>query len=84
MIFMEKQALALEEIVVSTAEGKITKEQIASFFKSCYTKHYIQIFFIKSLLPKKRENGIGGVWRNLYGNKEKNQKSVNTQKIFFS
>jgi death-on-curing protein len=35
--FTEEQASALEEIVVSTAEGKMIKEQIANFFRSCYT-----------------------------------------------
>lgn len=35
--FTEQQVLVLEEIVVSTADGKTTKEQIASFFRSCYT-----------------------------------------------
>ena len=33
----EKQTFALEEVVVSTAESKTTKEQIAKFFKECYT-----------------------------------------------
>jgi death on curing protein len=32
----EEQALALEELVVSTAAGKTTKEQIANFFRECY------------------------------------------------
>ncbi len=32
--FTEKQAFDLEELVVSTAEGKTTKEQIAEFFRS--------------------------------------------------
>jgi hypothetical protein len=27
--------LALEELVVNTAEGKVTKQQIAKFFKEC-------------------------------------------------
>jgi|SRR3990167_1726467 len=35
--FTEEQALAFEEVVVSTSEGKMTKEQIAKFFKNCYT-----------------------------------------------
>jgi death-on-curing protein len=33
----EEQILGLEEVVVSTAEGKTTKEQIAKFLRSCYT-----------------------------------------------
>lgn len=32
----EKQMLALEELVVNTVEGKITKEQIAQFFRKCF------------------------------------------------
>ena len=35
--FTEEQAFALEELVVNTAESKTIKEQIASFFRSCYT-----------------------------------------------
>jgi death-on-curing protein len=35
--FTEQQVMALEEIIVSTADGKTTKEQIAGFFRSCYT-----------------------------------------------
>lgn len=34
--FTEEQSMALEELVVNTAEGKITKEQIATFFRECY------------------------------------------------
>lgn len=34
--FTEEQALALEELVVSTADGKVTKEEIAAFFRECY------------------------------------------------
>ncbi len=35
--FTEEQTAILEELVVSTAGSKITKEQIANFFKECYT-----------------------------------------------
>jgi death on curing protein len=34
--FSEHQILGLEELVVSTAAGKATKEQIAKFFRDCY------------------------------------------------
>lgn len=34
--FTEEQSFALEELVVSTAENKSTKKQIAKFFKECY------------------------------------------------
>ncbi|MES2273819.1 MAG: type II toxin-antitoxin system death-on-curing family toxin [Chlamydiota bacterium] len=33
--FTEEQTLILEELVVNTAEGKITKQQIAKFFSEC-------------------------------------------------
>ena len=33
--FTEEQILVLEELVVSTAEGKTTKEQLSEFFKNC-------------------------------------------------
>ncbi|HEX4839590.1 MAG TPA: type II toxin-antitoxin system death-on-curing family toxin [Rhabdochlamydiaceae bacterium] len=35
--FTKEQIAILEELVVSTAASKITKEQIANFFKECYT-----------------------------------------------
>lgn len=35
--FSDEELLALEELVVGTADGKITKELIASFFKGCYS-----------------------------------------------
>ena len=35
--FTEEQSFAFEEIVVSTADGKVTKQQISDFFRSCYT-----------------------------------------------
>ena len=35
--FTEEQSRELEELVVRTAESKINKEQIAEFFRSCYT-----------------------------------------------
>ncbi len=34
--FTEEEMLAFEEIVVETATGKATKEQIAKFLKKCY------------------------------------------------
>ena len=34
--FTEGQTLVLEELVVNTADGKVTKEQIAKFLKECY------------------------------------------------
>lgn len=34
--FTEEQTAVLEELVVSTAEGKTTKKQIAKFFKECH------------------------------------------------
>lgn len=34
--FTEEQALFLEELVVDTANGKISKETIAKFFRECY------------------------------------------------
>lgn len=34
--FNEEQTFALEELVVSTAQSKVTKEQIAKFLKGCY------------------------------------------------
>lgn len=37
IVFTEEQSFALEELVVSTADGKISKEQIADFFRGCYT-----------------------------------------------
>lgn len=37
IVFTEEQTLVLEELVVSTAESRTTKEEIAKFFKSCYT-----------------------------------------------
>ncbi len=33
--FSEEQLLLLEELVVSTAAGNITKEQLSTFFKTC-------------------------------------------------
>ena len=35
IVFTEEQTLALEELVVSTAQSKTTKEQIAKFFRKC-------------------------------------------------
>lgn len=35
--FTKEQTDILEELVVSTANSKTTKEQIANFFKECYT-----------------------------------------------
>jgi len=37
IVFTEEQSIALEELVVSTADGKTTKSQISEFFRSCYT-----------------------------------------------
>ncbi len=34
--FTDKESLAFEELVVETANGKTTKEQIANFLKKCY------------------------------------------------
>lgn len=34
--FTEEEALAFEELIVDTANGKVTKEQIAKFLKKCY------------------------------------------------
>lgn len=47
----QEQALTLEELVVSTADGKMTKEQIASFFRSCY------------IGPELPENKLGDVFK---------------------
>lgn len=37
IVFTEEQSCTLEELVVSTADGKVSKEQIADFFRVCYT-----------------------------------------------
>ncbi len=34
--FTEEQTLVFEELIVSTADGKVSKEEIAKFFRECY------------------------------------------------
>lgn len=34
--FSKEQTFILEELIVNTADGKMTKEQIAGFFEECY------------------------------------------------
>lgn len=34
--FTDEKTLALEELVVNTASGQITKEEVANFLKKCY------------------------------------------------
>lgn len=42
--FTEDQSLALEELVVSCAKGKATKEQIANFFRVCYKGPQLDVY----------------------------------------
>jgi death-on-curing protein len=42
--FSEKEVLAFEELIVNTAEGKTTKEQIAKFLRGCYKGPKIEEF----------------------------------------
>jgi death-on-curing protein len=51
--FTEKESLAFEELIVSTAEGKITKEQIAVFLKKCYKEPEILEEKIEQVLENK-------------------------------
>lgn len=37
--FTEEQTSVLEELVVSTADGKVTKEEIVKFFRECYKSY---------------------------------------------
>lgn len=38
--FTEEQTAILEELVVDTAKGTMTKEQIAEFFRGCYKPEF--------------------------------------------
>jgi hypothetical protein len=46
----------LEELVVSTANSKTTKEQIASFFKECYTGPELSEDMTKPALDVEKES----------------------------
>lgn len=52
--FTEKESRAFEELIVSTAEGKVTKEQMSKFLKGCYKGPEISEEKIEQVLEKQR------------------------------
>jgi death-on-curing protein len=55
IVFTEEQSAALEELVVSTANSQTTKEQIARFFKDCYTGSELSESMAKPALDGKEK-----------------------------
>jgi death-on-curing protein len=52
--FTEEQESVLEELVVSTAQGKTTKNQISNFFRNCYIKPELSERPRKKIKSRKR------------------------------